>query len=149
MSEHRVTVSWNRNASDFSYDAYPRDHTWDFGDGVVVEASAAPDFLGSSERVDPEQAFVAALSSCHMLTFLAIAARRRLVVDSYSDSAVGYLEKDAQGKLSVTRVVLRPKISFAQQPSASEAELAKLHDQAHEHCFIANSVRTAVSVEKS
>ncbi len=147
MSEHRVTVFWTRNASDFSYGAYSRDHTWDFGNGVKIEASAAPDFLGTAENVDPEEAYVAALSSCHMLTFLAIAARGRLVVDSYSDSAVGYLEKNAAGKLSVTRVTLRPKVSFAEAPPPSDAELDNLHHLAHEECFIANSVHTSISVE--
>ena len=147
MSEHRVTVVWTRGTEDFSYDTYSRDHSWDFGNRVTIEASAAPDFLGTSERIDPEEAYVAALSSCHMLTFLAIAARRRLVVDSYTDSAVGYLEKNDQRKLSVTRVVLRPSITFAEGKSPSAAELEKLHHQAHEECFIANSVHTSISVE--
>jgi len=145
MSEHRVTVSWERTTEDFSYEAYSRNHLWSFEGGIEVPASAAPGFLGEAERVDPEEAFVAALSSCHMLTFLAIAARKRLVVDGYHDAAVGYLEKDADGKLAITRVILRPEVTFAAAPSPEAIE--KMHHQSHEHCFIANSVKTDVRVE--
>ena len=147
MSEHRATIVWNRNSRDFAYDAYSRDHTWEFENGVKIEASAAPDFLGTPDNLDPEEAYVAALSSCHMLTFLAIAARRRLVVDAYADSAVGHLEKNADGKLAVTRVVLRPRISFAEGTHPPAEELEKLHHMAHAQCFIANSVHTAISIE--
>jgi organic hydroperoxide reductase OsmC/OhrA len=97
--------------------------------------------------VDPEEAFVAALSSCHLLTFLAIAARRRLVVDDYSDEAIGYLEKNAEGRLAVTRVVLRPRVAFGGAGPPATEELASLHELAHAQCFIANSVRTEVTVE--
>lgn len=145
MSEHIVTVDWQRGDAEFSHEGFPRDHSWRFDGGVEVPASGAPEFLGSAERVDPEQAFVAALSSCHMLTFLAIAARKRLVVESYRDRAVGWLEKNADGKLAVTRVALRPEVRFAEPQDA--AAVAKLHERAHEHCFIANSVTTEVAVE--
>ncbi len=147
MSEHRATIIWNRNSRDFSYDAYSRDHTWEFENGIKIDASAAPDFLGTLENLDPEEAYVAALSSCHMLTFLAIAARRRLIVDSYSDSAVGYLEKNPNGKLAVTRVILRPRITFSEGTAPSAKKLEKLHHLAHAECFIANSVHTSISVE--
>jgi len=148
MSEHRATIIWNRDSDDFSYEAYSRDHTWEFENGVNIQASAAPEFRGSSENIDPEEAFVAALSSCHMLTFLAIAARKRFVVDSYTDIAVGYLEKNAHGKLAVTRVSLRPKVSFSKEACPSSEELEKLHHLAHAECFIANSVHTSISVER-
>jgi organic hydroperoxide reductase OsmC/OhrA len=147
MSEHQATISWDRGSDDFSYEAYSRDHIWEFENGAKIEASAAPEFHGSPENVDPEEAYVAALSSCHMLTFLAIAARRRFVVDSYTDSAVGYLEKNAYGKLAVTRVVLRPKVSFAKEACPSSEEIQRLHHLAHAECFIANSVQTSISVE--
>ncbi len=147
MSEHRVQISWVRGAADFSYETYPRAHVWRFEGGAQVEASAAPDYRGEPERVDPEQAFVASLASCHMLTFLAIAARRRLVVDAYQDAAVGFLEKNEGGRLAVTRVVLRPAVRFAEPAGVSPETLARLHEQAHEHCFIANSVRTRIDVE--
>jgi organic hydroperoxide reductase OsmC/OhrA len=147
MSEHRATISWNRNSGDFSYETYSRDHSWVFENGIEIAASGAPEFLGNPENVDPEEAFVAALSSCHMLTFLAIAARKRLVVDSYVDSAVGHLEKNADGKLAIARVALRPRIAFADGTQPSAEKLEKLHHIAHEHCFIANSVLTAISIE--
>jgi len=146
MSEHRVQVSWERGGIDFGYETYPRDHRWRFAGGVEVPASAAPDFRGDAKRVDPEAAFVAALSSCHMLTFLAIASRKRLVVDSYEDDAIGYLEKNEAGKLAITRVVLRPRVAFAGAAPSAET-VADLHERAHRECFIANSVRTDVSVE--
>jgi organic hydroperoxide reductase OsmC/OhrA len=146
MSEHVVDVSWVRGDHEFTYQAYSRDHEWRFDGGITVAGSANPAFLGSDDRVDPEEAFVAALSSCHMLTFLAIAARKRLVVDSYDDHAVGLMEKNAQGRLAITRVMLRPKIVFAGEIPDSEA-LEKMHHLAHEQCFIANSVTTEVMVE--
>jgi organic hydroperoxide reductase OsmC/OhrA len=107
---------------------------------------AAPAYLGNPQRVDPEAAFVAALSSCHMLTFLALASNKGFVVDSYEDAAVGHLEKNASGKLAITRVELHPKIVYsgAKQPVA--ADLDWLHDKAHKECFIANSVTTEVKV---
>jgi organic hydroperoxide reductase OsmC/OhrA len=145
MSEHRVTVAWERTSEDFTYETYSRSHTWEFEGGVTVPASAAPAYRGDPERVDPEEAFVAALSSCHMLTFLALAARKRLVVDAYRDAAVGTLEPNEAGKLAITRVVLRPAVSFREPPSAEVLE--RMHHRAHEECFIANSVRTDVRVE--
>jgi organic hydroperoxide reductase OsmC/OhrA len=147
MSEHCVRVAWERGSRDFGYETYSRDHVWSFPGGTRVSASAAPDYLGSAEHVDPEEAFVASLSSCHMLTFLAIAARRRLVVDRYEDDAVGVLEKNADGRLAVTRVVLRPRIVFSGDKLPDAAELARLHERAHATCFIANSVTTDVRVE--
>ena len=146
MSEHRVQVNWERGGVDFGYESYPRDHFWTFEGGVRVPASAAPAFRGNPERVDPEAAFVAALSSCHMLTFLAIASRKRLVVDGYEDEAVGLLEKNEAGKLAMTRVVLRPRVLFA-GPTPGPDVVADLHERAHRECFIANSVLTRVEVE--
>lgn len=146
MSEHRVHVSWERGGVDFGYESYPRAHRWRFEGGVEVPASAAPAFHGNPERVDPEAAFVAALSSCHMLTFLAVASRKRLVVDAYEDEAVGFLAKNEAGKLAMTRVVLRPRVVFAGAAPAAEL-VADLHERAHRECFIANSVRTDVAVE--
>lgn len=145
MSEHRATVTWQRTGDDFAYETYSRDHTWTFEGGVSVPASSAPGFRGDAARVDPEEAFVAALSSCHMLFFLAIAARKRLVVDTYRDTAVGHLEKDAGGKLSMTRVTLRPQVAFAEPPPSEVVE--RMHHRAHEECFIARSVKTEVTVE--
>jgi len=147
MSEHIATIDWKRASEGFDYAGYNRDHDWTFRSGLGLAASAAPEFRGNAERVDPESAFVASLSSCHMLTFLALCARKRLVVDSYRDDAVGHLEKNGAGKLAMTRVELHPKIQFSGEKIPSADELRALHEQAHKECFIANSVNTAVTVE--
>jgi organic hydroperoxide reductase OsmC/OhrA len=147
MSEHTVTVEWKRETPDFTYQSYNRDHDWTFDGGVTVRASAAPAYLGSESCVDPEEAFVASLSSCHMLTFLAIAAKKRFVVDGYRDHAVGVLGKDPSGRLAVVRVTLRPEIRFGGEKTPTPDELRLLHDQAHHACFIANSVKTEVIIE--
>lgn len=147
MAEHKVSVHWQRTSDDFSYEAYTRDHVWKFEGGVEVPASAAPAFRGNPARVDPEEAFVAALSSCHMLSLLAIASRKRFRLDSYVDDAVGHLEKNAEGKLVITRVYLRPKIKFSGDRIPTLEQIEKLHHQAHNECFIANSVKTEVICE--
>ena len=149
MSEHKVLVKWVRDRGDFEYRTYTRNHHWDFEGGTTVEASAAPGFLGDESRVDPEEALVASLSSCHLLTLLAVAAKKRLVVDSYVDDAVGVMEQNAEGKLAVTRVVLRPRIVFGGGRQPTEEEVDQLHHIAHEECFIANSVKTEVVVEQA
>ena len=145
--EHRANISWKRTSPDFSYEKYTRDHSWAFDGGVTVEASASPSYRGNPKLVDPQEAWRAALSSCHMLTFLAIAARKQLKVEAYDDEAIGHLEKNSQGQLAVTPVVLRPKVRFEGATAPSAAELAALHDKAHHECFIANSVLTEVTVE--
>lgn len=145
MSEHRSTIEWQRGERAFDYDSYSRKHVWRFENGLDVDASAAPDFLGDADCVDPEEAFVASVASCHMLTFLAIAARKRLVVERYRDAAVGTLEKNEDGKLAVTRVALHPQVEFAGDPPDA-AQLEKMHGQAHRACFIANSVRTRIEI---
>ena len=147
MSEHRAMISWNRTSDDFDYDTYSRDHTWHFSEGVQVAASAAPDFKGGRGTVDPEEALVAALSSCHMLTFLAIAAKKRLPVARYDDSAVGHLEKNDEGKTVLNRVTLRPTVVFDDDVEVSDQDLERLHESAHRNCFIANSVKTAVTID--
>ena len=147
MSEHHATIAWQRGAVEFTYQAYSRDHDWIFPTGVEIAASAAPAFRGTPDRIDPEEAFVAAIASCHMLTFLALAAREGIVVDRYHDSAVGLLSKDDEGRMAITRVTLRPTITFGGESPAA-ADLARLHEQAHHECFIANSVRTAITVEQ-
>ena len=147
MSEHRVIIDWKRETPDFAYDSYNRDHAWHFDAGIVVRASAAPAYKGSETCVDPEEAFVASLSSCHMLTFLAIASRKRLTVDSYRDQAVGILAKDSAANMAIIKVTLRPEVKFSGEKQPTSEELRQLHDQAHHACFIANSVKTDVVVE--
>ena len=112
MSTHEAIIQWKRTTPDFHLDSYSRDHSWRFGSGSSVAATAAPEFRGSPTLVNPEEALVAAVSSCHMLTFLAIAARKGLVVDAYEDRAVGHLTKDDRGRLVVSRVVLSPRVTF-------------------------------------
>lgn len=147
MSEHRATINWKRETPDFVYESYNRAHSWEVGT-TQVPASAAPEFRGSEERVDPERAFVASIAACHMLTFLAIAAKKRFTVDTYTDAAVGILEKNGDGKLAMTKVSLRPRVTFGGSNLPSEAERAKLHESAHRNCFIANSVLTTVTVDE-
>jgi organic hydroperoxide reductase OsmC/OhrA len=147
MSEHRATINWKRETPDFAYECYNRDHAWQFDAGITARASAAPAYLGSESCIDPEEAFVASLSSCHMLTFLAIAARRRYIVDAYLDQAVGILAKNEAGNLAITKVTLRPEIRFSGEKQPNAEELIRLHEQAHHACFIANSVKTEVVVE--
>lgn len=147
MSEHVALVAWRRETPDFAYTSYNRDHDWTFDGGTTIRASAAPAYLGNESCVDPEEAFVASLSSCHMLTFLAIAAKKGFVVDSYRDRAVGVLEKDASGRLAIVRATLRPEVKFGGAKVPTVEELRVVHDQAHHACFIANSVKTEIAVE--
>jgi organic hydroperoxide reductase OsmC/OhrA len=147
MSTYFATVEWSREG-DFLAGRYSRYHTIRF-DGAVVAGSAAPVNVPApyavEDAVDPEEMFVASLSTCHMLWFLDFAKRAGVVVEAYVDAAEGVLAKDKDGKLSMTTVTLRPTITLADP--AREAELSMLHHQAHEACFIANSVKTEVRVE--
>lgn len=150
MSSYEADILWERGEQVFSDGRYSRGHEWRFDGGTVVPASSSPHVVRPPyavvEAVDPEEAFVAALSSCHMLFFLHLAQKRGLVVDRYRDRAVGWMEKNAAGRLAMTRVVLRPEIAFAgRQPTPHE--VAALHHESHELCFIANSVTTEVTVE--
>jgi len=148
MAEHRASIRWKRTSADYTYDTYNRAHEMRFKDGaIVLAASATPQFKGDAGRVDPEEAYVASLSSCHMLTFLAICARKRLTVDAYDDDAAGFLEKGPSGKLWMARVILRPVVRFGAGMVVDEALLDDLHHKSHEECFIAQSVNTTVTVE--
>ena len=148
MSEHKASIRWTRTSADFTYDTYNRAHEVRFKDGaIVLPGSSAPEFRGDAERVDPEEAFVASLSACHMLTFLAICARKRFVVDSYEDDAEGWLEKGENGKLWMARVTLRPRVRFGGNITIDSDTLAQIHHQSHGECFIANSVKTEVRME--
>ncbi|MEM9161415.1 MAG: OsmC family protein, partial [Verrucomicrobiota bacterium] len=127
MSEHKVKLAWKRDNKEFAYKTYSRNHSWEFENGATLQASAAVDFLGDASCVDPEAAFTASLSSCHMLTFLAIAAMRKIGVESYTDHAVGHLGKGPNGKPIITRVDLYPKIVFAEGQEPDRDALEKLH----------------------
>lgn len=146
MSEHKATLTWERKTSDFNYKTYDRTHKIHFSGGSEMLLTAAPEYLGNPEITNPEELMVAALSSCHMLTFLAMAAMKNLVVDNYKDEATGILAKNSAGKMALTEVTLRPKVTFSgNQPDA--ATLEQMHHKAHDNCFIANSVTTDVKVE--
>jgi organic hydroperoxide reductase OsmC/OhrA len=152
MSEYVATIKWARQVGErFSDNRYSRAHQWEFDGGVSVPASSSPHVLppplSNPAAIDPEEAFVASLSSCHMLWFLSLAARQGFVVESYADRAVGYLEKNEGGRLAITRVILRPAIQFSGPRLPTPAECDGLHDEAHHQCFIANSVKTTVVVE--
>src|SRR5258705_3451416 len=143
MAEHHIKLNWEKGDTPFTYDAYTRNHAIAFKNGQeTVIFSAAPPYKGDPGKADPEDLLVAALSSCHMLSFLAIASKKKLTVTSYEDDAVGFLEHEAR-KLLMTRVILRPKVAI----DADAETLAHIHHLAHEACFIANSVKTDISVE--
>ena len=146
MSNHYALIKWTRTTDDFSYDTYDRSHTWTFPNGQSLKASAAPEYLGDRACVDPEEAFAASVGSCHMLTFLALAARKRYVVDQYEDNAVAKLDKNDAGALAVTRVELRPKIIFSGERQPDADTITAMHEKAHKHCFIANSITAEVVV---
>ena len=151
MAEHTATILWTRNGAAFTDNRYSRGHTWQFDGGVKVPASSSPHSvrlpLSVEAAVDPEEAFVAALASCHMLWFLSLAAKRGFVVESYRDETVGVLGKNAEGKQAMTVVTLRPAVKFTGECQPSALEIAALHHEAHESCMIANSVKSEVRCE--
>jgi len=152
MSEYSAVVSWARGEEEhFTDNKYSRGHQWAFDGGVVVPASSSPHVVplpySVAQNVDPEEAFVAALSSCHMLFFLSIAAKKGFRLDSYTDHAIGVMEKDDSGKIAMTKVTLRPKTVFSGDKVPTQAELEQIHHLSHEQCFIANSVKTRVMTE--
>ena len=151
MSEYSATIRWRRGDDKFIDDKYSRGHEWTFDGGLTVPASASPEIvplpMSVADNIDPEEAFVASLSSCHMLFFLAIAAKSRFVIDDYTDAATGRMEKNAEGKEAMTKVVLRPCATWSGARIPDRAQIEKMHDRAHELCFIANSVKTEVITE--
>jgi organic hydroperoxide reductase OsmC/OhrA len=151
MSEFTAQIHWQRHGAVFTDKRYSRGHDWHFDGGVSVPASSSPHSVklpySVAAAVDPEEAFVAAISSCHMLWFLDFAARAGWVVDDYRDHARGVMTPNAQGRLWVSLVTLRPEIRFAGEALPGADEVARLHHLAHEECFIANSVRSEVRVE--
>ena len=151
MPRYQATVIWKNKGPDFLDNKYSRVHQWRFEGGAVVEATAAPDIVpepwSNSANLDPEATFVASLSSCHMLFFLYFAAKQGYQVDSYQDQAEGFLEQNDEGRMSMTRVILRPKVVYMGDQIPDQDALDELHHAAHEHCFIANSVNTCITIE--
>ena len=149
MSEHTALVAWTHSRGDFLKGTYSREHTWTFDGGFVVPASPAPTSVpvpfSNAANVDPEEAYIAALASCHMLNFLYLASKRGFQVAGYSDAAVGTMTKNQHGKLSIGSVVLDPRVAY-QGPRPTPDEERQLHHAAHEECFLANSVKTEVTV---
>jgi len=151
MHRYSARTAWSRNGATFSDNHYSRGHEWSFDGGVTVPASASPSIVPApwsvAAAVDPEEALVASASSCHMLWFLSLAAKRGFVVDSYVDDAFGVMEKNADGKLAFTRITLQPHVSFGGTNQPTEDEMAFLHHDAHAECFIANSLKCDIVVE--
>ena len=151
MSEYVVTVRWDRAGQRFIDNKYRRAHRLIFDGGIEVPGSSSPSVVplpySEARAVDPEEAFVASLSSCHMLWFLSIAAQRKFCVESYVDEALGVMGRNSAGKLSMTQVTLRPKVVFVGDRLPTPDEIAAMHHQAHDECFIANSVTTEVRCE--
>jgi organic hydroperoxide reductase OsmC/OhrA len=150
MSKHRATISWKCTSTEFINGRYSREHTWSFDGGVVVPASPSPSVVpapwSNPANVDPEEAYVAAVSSCHMLTFLYLAGKEGFQVDSYEDEAIGAMTKNERGTPWVSSVTLQPKIHYSGSKQPNPAEEAHLHHEAHEQCFIAQSIKTEVTV---
>jgi organic hydroperoxide reductase OsmC/OhrA len=151
MSEYCADIIWRRTAGEAFVDSrYSRAHEWRFDGGVVVPASSAvasvPLPYSKRENVDPEEALVAAASSCHMLSFLYVAARSRFIVDAYEDHALGSMSADERSRKSITRIVLRPKVRFSGPRAPDDAAVERMHHEAHEQCYIANSLRSEIIV---
>ena len=151
MNKIEANIEWHRRDAVFVDQRYHRTHRWRFDGGTQVPASSSPDIvplpMSSAAAVDPEEAFVAALSSCHMLWFLSIAAKAGFVVDRYADDSQGELKKNGDGRYAIEIVTLRPDIRWAGKRTPTDAEIDEMHRQAHEHCFIANSVKTSVRIQ--
>lgn len=151
MSTYTAEIRWSRGEQKFTDNRYSRAHTWQFDGGVVVPASSSPSVvplpMSNTAAVDPEEAFIASLSSCHMLWFLSLAAKQGYTVDSYIDNATGLMAKNSDGKLAIIKVTLRPLAIFSGQKSPDRAVLGMLHHAAHEECFIARSVLSEIAIE--
>jgi organic hydroperoxide reductase OsmC/OhrA len=151
MSEYTATIRWQFTGTDFARGKYSREHVWEFDGGITIAASPSPSVVpvpySNPANVDPEEAFVAAVSSCHMMSFLYVASKAGVIVTSYHDEAVGVMTKNAAGKYWVSKVTLRPRIEYGGTSLPSAEQIQHLHHAAHEECYIANSIRTEVVVE--
>lgn len=149
--QYTSKILWNRNGALFSDNRYSRKHLWQFDGGVEVPASSSPQVvrlpLSEAAAVDPEEAFVASLASCHMLWFLDIAARGGFIIDSYVDDAVGTLAKNSDGKFAMTIVTLKPHVIFSGDKRPTHEDFQRMHHKAHDECFIATSVKSEVRCE--
>ncbi|SRR5258708_29635157 len=151
MSEHKATIRWKRTSPDFLKGKYSREHAWTFDGGLTVPASPSPSVVpapwSNPASLDPEEAFVASISSCHMLTFLYLASKQGFQVDSYDDEAAGAMTKNQEGIPWMSTVTLRPKISYSGDKLPAPTDETRLHHEAHRQCYIANSIKTDVVVK--
>lgn len=151
MSKYVATVSWERGHQSFIDNTYSRGHTWTFDGGLSVPASSSPDIVplpfSVAANVDPEEAFVASISSCHMLFFLSLAAARSIIVDDYTDHATGLMERRPDGRTAMTKIILRPHARYSGDDVPDGEQIERLHHRAHEMCFIANSVTADIVTE--
>ncbi len=152
MSEYYATINWQHtNGEDFIDNQYSRGHLWMFDGGLTVPASSSPHIVplpfSIAANIDPEEAFVASIASCHMLFFLSIAAKKKFSIEQYTDEAIGVMET-LNGKTAMTKVMLKPKIKFFGDQQPNTNQIKKMHDQSHEQCFIANSIKTKIIIQE-
>lgn len=146
MSEHRIGLEWSRNGGPFERGNYSPDHLIHYAGGQTLHGSPSSAYGGNDAHADPEQLLLSALSACQMLTFLAVAANRGYVVDSYHDDAVATLDKNADGKMAVVKAILAPKVAFSGDKQPTAEEYKALQERAHAACFISNSLKTEVEL---
>lgn len=147
MSSYSIHLAWRRTTPDFDYKTFDRTHTWRLAGGQTVQGSSAPEYFGDAEKSNPEEALLAALSSCHMMTFLSVAALKKLAVERYEDEPIAELGKNEKGKMMVTRLTLRPKVEFSGDSIPNAEAVLDLHRKAKENCFIGNSLLSQVVLE--
>jgi organic hydroperoxide reductase OsmC/OhrA len=147
MSEHRIKLNWQRQTPDFVYDTYDRSYGVKFEGGQEVKGSAPTQFLGKAELTNPEELLAASLAACHMLTFLAVSCKGGYIIDTYKDHATATLEKNEAGKVAVTKILLKPLVSWSGTKIPDAATIKGLHDKAHANCMIANSIKSQVTIE--
>lgn len=148
--QYTSKISWKHSANTpFSAKSYDRTHQVQFGGGTTISASSAPEYLGKANLPNPEELFTASISSCFMLTFLYLAAMKGLIVDEYSAEAIGTLAKNAEGKIAMTEVLIKPNVIFQDNKTPEAAVLNDLYKKAHENCFISSSVKTTVTVKSA
>ncbi|MCW9708427.1 OsmC family protein [Fodinibius salsisoli] len=151
MAHYNSTIRWQRNGATFTDNRYKRSHEWHFDGGEIVKASSSPEVvpvpLSDPAAVDPEEAFIASLSSCHMLWFLSIAAKHGFIIDRYQDKAEGLMAKNDSDRLAITQVTLHPEVTYLKDSAPGIKENMDMHHEAHEQCFIANSVHTEIQIK--
>ena len=146
MSTFKINVKWNRTTSDFNFETYVRDHVITYSGNQTLNSSSAPDFKGNANLTNPEEILASALATCHMLTFFAVTSKSGYTVDSYEDDAVAILDKNAEGKMAVTEIILHPVVKFSGEKLPDQEKIKSMHDKAHHNCFIANSIKSHVQV---